>query len=185
MRLPWRLGWPVSLACVGSHFICRYDDGKVTHNIEATKNGAGGFHSHPDDYYLREHHLPQKAVTCGSDLRAVTPREMLGLFVGIRARFFENTRRLEEAETDYLLARYLFPRNRQLYVSHKLVSLQCGLDRFEPGEAGHGTWVAWLVQEMLQTSQQKTSIPIQPIKRKTNEDSIAAFLDHLDSSGAF
>ncbi len=40
-----RLGWPVSLACARSHFICRYDDGKVTHNIETTQAGYGGFKS--------------------------------------------------------------------------------------------------------------------------------------------
>ena len=57
VALGWRLKWPVSLACVGAHLICRYDDGKVTHNIEATKTGDHGFHSHPDEYYLAEHRL--------------------------------------------------------------------------------------------------------------------------------
>ena len=69
VAIGWRLNWPVSLATVGTHFICRYDDGKVTHNIEATKTGGGGFHSHPDDYYLKEHRLTARAVRCGSDLR--------------------------------------------------------------------------------------------------------------------
>jgi hypothetical protein len=45
-----RLGWPVSLACAKSHFICRYDDGQTTHNIEATRTGEGGFKSDPDEY---------------------------------------------------------------------------------------------------------------------------------------
>jgi hypothetical protein len=83
VALGWRLGWPVSLACVGSHFICRYDDGEVVHNIEATNNTGGGFTSPPDEYYLKQYQLPAKAVRCGSDLRAVTPRELLGLFVGL------------------------------------------------------------------------------------------------------
>jgi hypothetical protein len=42
-----RLGWPVSLACVRSHYICRYDDGQVTHNIEATQAGYGGLQVGP------------------------------------------------------------------------------------------------------------------------------------------
>ena len=37
----WRLGWPVSLACVNSHFILRFDDGQTTYNIEATQSGQG------------------------------------------------------------------------------------------------------------------------------------------------
>ena len=74
VAIGWRLEWPVSLACVGSHLICRYDDGKVAHNIEATNNGKGGFHSHPDEYYLKEHRLTKTAVRCGSDLRRHAPR---------------------------------------------------------------------------------------------------------------
>src|SRR3979409_679935 len=102
VALGWRLRWPGSLAGVGSHFICRYDDGKVMRNIEATKTGDHGFHSHPDDYYLRQHGLPQKAVSCGSDLRAVTATEMLGIFIGLRGRHFEDTQRPDLAEPDYL-----------------------------------------------------------------------------------
>ena len=43
VAIGWRLGWPVSLACAKSHYLCRYDDGKVQHNIEATQgsNPAG------------------------------------------------------------------------------------------------------------------------------------------------
>src|SRR5262249_18466309 len=39
VALGWRLGWPVSLACAGWHLLCRYDDGRRTHNIEATNTG--------------------------------------------------------------------------------------------------------------------------------------------------
>src|SRR5262249_21654004 len=78
VALGWRLGWPVSLACVGPHLILRYDNRKVAYNIEATRTGQGGFHSHPDHDYLRRYALPERAVRCGSDLRALSPREMLG-----------------------------------------------------------------------------------------------------------
>jgi hypothetical protein len=179
VALGWRLGWPVSLACVGSHFICRYDDGEVTHNIEATKNGGGGFHSHPDEYYLQEHRLPGKAVTCGSDLRAVTPREMLGLFFGARGRHFDNTNRLEEAEADYLLARYLFPRSRQLYVAQNQASVQCSMDRFEPGEKGHPTELACCLQDVVHLGPWNRDRLPQPFQEKTNDDSIEAFFAAL------
>ncbi len=58
VALGWRLGWPVSLASVAFHHICRYDDGEVTHNIEATLTGKGGFGSPSDDYYVTVHGLP-------------------------------------------------------------------------------------------------------------------------------
>jgi len=151
VALGWRLRWPVSLACVSSHFICRYDDGKVTHNIEATKTGGGGFHSHPDDYYLKEYRLPPKAVRCGSDLRGLTPRELLGVFVGLRGRHYEDTDRFELAEPDFLLARYLFPRSRNLHFVQVMASVQNGMALFDPGEPGHPTdLAAWLAEVVRQ-----------------------------------
>ncbi|MCI0642631.1 MAG: hypothetical protein L0Y72_00265 [Gemmataceae bacterium] len=150
VTLGWRMRWPVSLACVDSHYICCYHDGKVTHNIEATKTGVGGFQSHPDEYYLRYYRLPNKAVTCGSDLRVLTPREMLGVFVGFRARHYENTNRESLAERDYLLARWLFPNNRLLHFAQFQNSVQYAMSLFEPGERGHpdelATWLGELVQ---------------------------------------
>ena len=65
VALGWRLGWPVSLACVASHFVCRYDDGQVTHNIEATQSGHGGFRSDPDEYLIKKHELPPVAIASG------------------------------------------------------------------------------------------------------------------------
>jgi hypothetical protein len=182
VAIGWRLGWTVSLACVGSHFICRYDDGEVTHNIEATKNGGGGFHSHPDEYYLQEHRLPRKAVTCGSDLRAVSPREMLGLFFGLRARHFDNINRLEEAERDYLVARYLFPRNRQLYVAQNQASVQCSMELFEPGEKGHPTELACWLQDVVRLGPWNRDRFPQTIPERTHENSIEAFFIALGAS---
>lgn len=150
--LGWRFGWPVSLACSGSHFICRYDDGEVTYNIEATNNGRGGFHSHPDAYYLEEDNLAEIAVNCGSDLRAVSPREMLGLFVGLRARHLENTDRFAEAEQDYLLARYLFPQCRWLYNAQIQVSVQRSLSLFDADEKGHPNELAEWLQDVVSYS---------------------------------
>jgi len=79
-----RLGWPVSLTCAGFHFLCRYNDGRVQYNIEATDTGRGGFSSPPDDYLRSRFHLSQRASCCGSDLHALTPRQMLGVFLGAR-----------------------------------------------------------------------------------------------------
>lgn len=137
VALGWRLGWPVSLACVGSHFICRYDDGQVTHNIEATQAEHGGFKSDPDEYLIQHYALSPKALRSGSDLRAVMPREMLGLFVGLRARHYRDVNWYVEAEQDYLLARYLFPAYRVNCREQLAATALANLDRFEPYEPGH------------------------------------------------
>jgi hypothetical protein len=139
VAIGWRLGWPVSLACANNHLFCRYDDGEATHNIEATAFGRGGFRSHPDEYYRQQYRIPEVALACGSDLRAVTPREMLGLFIGIRAMHYASVRQMREAEVGLLLARYLFPHNRLLYGSQMEASIQCGLQLFDRGESGHPT----------------------------------------------
>ena len=134
--LGWRLGWPVSLACVGSHFLLRYDDGKVTHNIEATQAGFGGFKSDSDQDLIKQYRLPRVALASGSDLRALTPREMVGAFVGLRGRHMRDTGRWDEAERDYLLARWLFPNSRRLYVDSMALAVPRGARLFVPGELG-------------------------------------------------
>jgi hypothetical protein len=136
VAIGWRLGWPVSLACVKSHLICRYDDGRVTHNIEATQAGYGGYKSDPDEYLIERYGLPPIAVACGSDLRALKAREALGLFVGFRGRHMRDTGQYDEAQRDYLLARWLFPNSRQLYIDAMALAMPQGERLFEPDEVG-------------------------------------------------
>jgi hypothetical protein len=167
MALLWvvlaqRLGWPVSLATVGPHFICRVDDGKKVINIEASDTTDGDWSSPPDRYYLQERgerSIPQRAVDCGSDLRALTPREMLGVFFGLRARHLENVNCLREAEPDYLVARYLFPRNRQLYINQNQVSVQNSMELFVPGEKGHPIELAYWLREVVSKAPWSPKMP--------------------------
>ena len=193
-----RIGLPVSLACIGSHFLCRFDDGRKSFNIEATQTGGQGFSSQTDDFVLAKHHVPAKAMRCGSDLRAVTPREMLGLFLGLRARHLENTRRMREAEPDYLLARYLFPENRFLYVAQNQVSVQLSARLFEPGEKGHPIELAHWLQDVVRIApwtrlpfdsilDQKipTTIPIQQVKEKKNVSHVDAVFQQIFVGGNF
>jgi hypothetical protein len=112
VAIGWRLGWPVSLACAGWHILCRYSDGIKTHNIEATNNGRGGFHSHPDSYYRAKYRISEEAIRDGSDLTALSSRSMLGLFVGLRARHWHDIGHFQEAAADYRLASHLFPASR-------------------------------------------------------------------------
>jgi len=154
VALAWRLGWPLHLACAGPHIFCRYDDGEVVHNIECTNNSQGGFQSHPDEHYQESRGIPDAAIECGSDLRALTPRQMLGLFVGLQGRHREDTGLLAEAEKDYLQARTLFPENRRLYMAQVGVSVQLSDRRFHEGETGHYTGLArWLRGEVSHSSQ--------------------------------
>lgn len=145
VALAWRLGWPVFLACVDCHFLARYDDGKRTYNIEATQTGRGGFSSPTDECYIAQFRLPRKAITCGSDLRALKPREMLGCFVGLRARHMKDTGRIAEAERDYLLARHLFPANRYMHFGTMWVLIKQSTTRFEPSEEGSPMGLAGMI----------------------------------------
>lgn len=183
VAIGWRLRWQVSLACVGSHLICRYDDGKVTHNIEATRTGEGGFHSHPDDFYLHSHGLPRKAVTCGSDLRALTPREMLGVFVGLRARHYEDTGSYAQAEPDYLLARHLFPKNRHLHFAQVMASVQNGMGMFEPNERGHPVELSSWLREIVAAAPWESQAFKQRKERTDASAPDAEYRYHLSGQG--
>ncbi|XZE37239.1 transglutaminase family protein [Pirellulaceae bacterium SH501] len=151
----WRMGWPVSLACVNSHFILRFDDGNATYNIEATQSGHGGFKSDPDEFLIETKKLPPIAILSGSDLRALRPHEMLGSFVGLRARHFQdigkhegNEHKMLGSEPDWLLARQLFPSSRVLYKNQVVVSSMRGDSLFEPYEAGHPNSYAQCLDEI-------------------------------------
>lgn len=132
-----RMSWPVSLAAVGSHFISRYDDGKVHHNIEVTDTHPGAFASGADDDYIRRQNLPRKAITCGSDLRRLSAREMLGTFLALRARHFVDVGNREQGDLDYSLGRILAPTLRRVYIGAMGPMVLRGAQLFEPGELGH------------------------------------------------
>jgi hypothetical protein len=159
-----RVGLPVHLACVWAHFLCRFDDGVKTINIETTETGRGGFSSSPDDYILAQHKMPAKAQECGSDLRALTARETLAMFLYTRGRHFEDTERYEDAERDYLLARYLFPRHRRLYMAQTQVSVWRSTDLFEPHEKGHIVGLAEYLDGLIRAAPWAGKPPGKPIK---------------------
>lgn len=132
-----RMGWPVSLACAKSHFLSRFDDGEVVHNIEATSTHPGSFASDPDEYYIQKNSLPKKAITCGSDLRKLTAREMIGAFLSLRGRHYLDTDRILEADQTFALARAVFPTHRRAYIAAMVPMITRGSTLFEPGELGH------------------------------------------------
>jgi hypothetical protein len=64
-----------------------------------------------DALSVRKYGIAEEAIRSGSDLTALRPRQLLGLFVSLRARHFEDTGHLDEARADYELAARLFPNN--------------------------------------------------------------------------
>jgi hypothetical protein len=155
VAIAWRMGWPVSLACVNAHFIVRYDDGETVHNIEATMTGKGAFGSDTDEEIVKKRQLPGIALTCGSDLCALRPREMLGVFIGARARHLRDVglaqrdnAKILRSETDWLLARQLFPTNRLIYKEQMVVSSRRGYLLFDPDESGHPNTYAGCLDEI-------------------------------------
>ena len=194
VAIGWRLGLPVSLACLNAHYLLRFDDGESVYNIEATQSGRGGFQSDPDAYLIDKKKLPAIAIECGSDLRALRPREMLGVFVGLRARHLQDVGKHERdeakivaAESDWLLARWLFPTNRLLYRNQVAVSSMCGDRLFEPDEAGHPNTYAGCLDEIRRLRRtsgwSKQSPPNQspspPVSAQAIDDLFATMEDEL------
>jgi hypothetical protein len=131
------MGWPVSLACARSHLLSRFDDGEVIHNIEATSTHPGAFASDPDECYIERFKLPKRAIECGSDLRKLTAREMIGVFLALRGRHYCDTSQTRLADLDFSLSRVLFPNHRRTYVAAMLPMIQHGADLFDANEVGH------------------------------------------------
>ncbi|MEM8738096.1 MAG: hypothetical protein AAGG38_06410 [Planctomycetota bacterium] len=112
-----RLGWPVSLAPVEAHTVCRYDDGEVSYNIETTQTDKGGFSADTDDFYIEKFNLPPQATAAGDTLKTMSAREMLGYFIALRGRYYRDTGQLDLADQDYSLARALLPRHRKVLLA--------------------------------------------------------------------
>jgi len=132
-----RCGWPVSLACVKSHFVCRYDDGNNVYNLETTDTGRGGFAMERDEGFIEEFKLSKRAISSGSDLRSLTARETLAIFIARRARYYRDTGQMDLADRDYSLARALFPNNRRIYMTAFEQMVFKGGKIFDGGEEGH------------------------------------------------
>jgi hypothetical protein len=132
-----RLGWPVAICSAGSHWLSKYDDGKVKHTIETSKIGIPGFDVKPDSWYMEHFKFPHKGVLCGSELRKLSAREMLGAFVASRGRHHTDIRRPQTADLDYSLARHLLPNHRKTHMRACATMVKLSVNLFEPNEVGH------------------------------------------------
>lgn len=90
-----------------------------------------------DEGYIKEFSLSERAISSGSDLRSLTARESLAVFINARARYYRDTKQMDLADRDYSLARAFFPNYRKL----NTMALPCYVWRanelFERGEFGH------------------------------------------------
>lgn len=202
VAIAWRMGWPVSLACVHSHFLVRHDDGENVFNVEATCIGAGGFCWTDDSTEVKLNNIVPLALESGSDLKALSPRERLGAFLGLRARhyrdlFFWNNDReyLHIAEREYLLARYLCPAHRYQSRWLDILSALTATEKFDPHEAGHPETCQQSlgeIREMLNGThpcQQPIPLPEQPggsvfIRRSESQVRLATHDDVFESLGS-
>ena len=154
VAIAWRLGWPVSLTSIGTHFLCRYDDGKSIFNIETTDTGRGGWSTPDDATLIARENISSRAIACGSELRALTHREMLACFIALRARHLQDLGQFHQqehlrlaAEQEWLLARSIFPSQRLFYQNQMACSALRGDLCFDPNEPGHPlTFVQFLSQ---------------------------------------
>ena len=95
-----RIGYPMHLVSAKGHLFARWDDGKGNRvNLEASN--AGGFTSHPDDYYRNWPRpiTPMEEKSIGY-LRNMTPEEALAVFMSKRVGCL----RAGKAETPALTA---------------------------------------------------------------------------------
>ena len=162
VALAWRMGWSVSLACNRTHYLVRYDDGVQVFNIEAAiaKFEGSVFYWADDELQIQRDQIRPKALSSGSDLKALTPRERLGAFFNMRARHYRDMASqygdrewLRLAERDYLLACHLFPAYREANQNLIFVRAVLAKERFDPNEAGHPMTYAQLLWEVQQYEQ--------------------------------
>lgn len=132
-----RLGWPVALAPVESHTVCRFDDGEVAYNIETTHTDKGGFSAGTEADYAKEFNLPPCAFTQADTLETMSAREMLGYFISLRGRYYRDTGQWEKADRDLALARSLLPRHRRLLLASIELSIQRSGQLFHARETRH------------------------------------------------
>jgi hypothetical protein len=108
-----------------------------------------------DEEFLADVAIPKSALRCGSDLRALSKRELLGIFVALRARHIcdvgkatEDEGRMIESESDLLLSRYLFPRRQDTYKFQMAISAMRGETLFDEHETGHPVTFADFLEGM-------------------------------------
>jgi hypothetical protein len=61
---------------------------------------------------MQQHNVSAEDVRSGSDLSFLGPRQLLGLFAGLRGRHWWDVHQIDLAQRDFQAAMGLFPQNR-------------------------------------------------------------------------
>lgn len=157
-----KLGWPVSLASARAHTVCRFDNGKVTHNLEATDTGRGGFAIGTDQDYIEEYNLSDRSIDRSMELQSMTAREMLGFFISLRARHYNDIDKPGKADEDYALARSVIPNHRRTYMAAVQAAIGRGNWLFSPQEIGHPISLAMAINGQFTNNVSRSSAPLHP-----------------------
>ena len=102
-----RLGHPISIAQVPEHLYCIVDDGQEKINLETT--GSAHLSMNSDERMRRM--CPPELVANGTFMRPFSNRELIGIFVGLRAEVWEAKGDFEKALSDYQRAHEIVPGN--------------------------------------------------------------------------
>jgi hypothetical protein len=105
-----RLGYPIRLAVAPEHLYCIYDDGTEKINIEAT----GSSHLGIRDEATIEKECPPALVKNGTFMRPLSNRELIGVFLGLRAEIWAARKDMEKALSDFQRAHELVPYNTNI-----------------------------------------------------------------------
>lgn len=151
-----RMGWPVALAPVENHTVCRFDDGEVAYNIETTHTDKGGFSAGTQADYAKEFNLPACAFTEADTLETMSAREMLAYFIALRGRYYWDTGQWEKADQDTSLARSLLPRHRKILLASFELGIQRSDQLFASSEKRTPVKLAAAVYQHRQAKKQRT-----------------------------
>lgn len=95
-------------------------------------------------------------------LNSMTARQMLGYFIGLRARHFADTGRMDLADRDYALARVLLPNHRKIWQASMEAAILKGTHLFNPGEPeGPSGLTYWLNAQFAQRRPASSSASMQ------------------------
>ncbi len=101
-----RLGYPVKLVSARDHLFVRWENERERRNIEGTSQGIV---CHPDEYYVQWRKISDAEIKSGWQLKSLSPREELAVFLLTRAGALRFHQRDNDAVVTYAQAHRLWP----------------------------------------------------------------------------
>lgn len=101
-----RLGYPVKLVAVKGHLFARWEDAKERRNIEGTGHGIA---CHSDEHYVQWRRVTDAEMKTGQQLKSLSPREELAVFLLLRGGALRFHQRDADALVAYAQSHRLWP----------------------------------------------------------------------------